>query len=112
MIKSRKIRAGLYAVTAGPRTLHVEQIRTDTPGYGVENRWWISDADNLGRVHFDSASTKAEALAGIAYAHKHGHLGFAAACDCMTEEDPLTGDERVLTHSSTCALHPDFGFSA
>lgn len=28
-------------------------------------------------------------------------------CGCMTEEDPLSGDEKVMTHSSTCHLHPE-----
>ena len=32
-----------------------------------------------------------------------------SACDCMTEEDPETGEERVMTHSASCSDHPMFG---
>ncbi|AXH46934.1 hypothetical protein I5G67_gp098 [Mycobacterium phage Aminay] len=62
---SQKIRAGLYRVTAGHRVLHVEQIRTELAGYGVENKWWITEADDYGRVWFDPEHTKADALAAI-----------------------------------------------
>jgi hypothetical protein len=70
MIKSRKIRAGLYAITAGNRTLHLEQVRTEIPGYGVENLWRITEADDLGRTYFDPETTKAGALAAIKSAHQ------------------------------------------
>ncbi len=63
-----RLRAGLYRATAADRILHVEQIRTDTPGYGVENRWWISEADNGGMVCLDPTETKADAIASIRWA--------------------------------------------
>lgn len=64
-VHTRRNRAGLYTVSVGNRTFTVEQIRTDTPGYGVENRWWISEADDLGSVCFDPEPTKAKAIAAI-----------------------------------------------
>ena len=72
--RTRKIRAGLYEITAGNRTLNVEQIRTEIPGYGVENLWRITEADDLGRVHFDPCYTKAQAVAAINFASQNGAI--------------------------------------
>jgi hypothetical protein len=63
---STRIRAGLYRVDAGGRVFHVEQIRTDTEGYGVENRWWISTVDDEPDPLLDPAPTKGDALHDIA----------------------------------------------
>lgn len=30
-------------------------------------------------------------------------------CDCMVEDDPITGEERVMTHSANCIDHPMYG---
>lgn len=61
-----RIRAGLYRAAAADRVFHVEQIRTDTPGYGVETRWWISAADDGAEPYLDPTTTKADALYDIA----------------------------------------------
>lgn len=71
-MKCRKIRAGLYEIAAGGRILTIEQIRTEIPGYGVENLWHITEADDGARVHFDPCYTKAEAIEAIHYAHQNG----------------------------------------
>jgi hypothetical protein len=62
-IKTARIRAGLYQVTSSNgRVYRIEQIRTETPGYGVENLWWISAADNGAELYIDPQATKADAL--------------------------------------------------
>jgi hypothetical protein len=38
----------------------------------------------------------------------YGTLVEGLGCDCMTEEDPDTGEEKVLTHSLSCPLHPEY----
>jgi hypothetical protein len=45
---------------------HVEQIRTDLDGYGVENRWWINTVDDGPDPLLDPAPTKRDALDDIA----------------------------------------------
>ncbi len=64
--KVSKIRAGLYHVAAGDRAFHVEQIRTEAPGFGVESLWWITAADGGPDLMLDPTRTKADAVADIA----------------------------------------------
>jgi len=65
-IVSKRIRAGLYEVTTDTgRTFTVEQIRTDTPGYGVERRWWVNPSDDGPHPVFDPFATKGDALDAI-----------------------------------------------
>lgn len=65
-VTSTRIRPGLYRVTSAGRMFHVEQIRTDLDGYGVENRWWINSVDDGPDPMLDPAPTKRDALADIA----------------------------------------------
>jgi hypothetical protein len=66
--KTARIRAGLYQVTSSNgRVYRIEQIRTETPGYGVENLWWVSEADNGTQPFIDPQPTKADAVAAIAW---------------------------------------------
>lgn len=62
---STRVRPGLYMVTARERTFHVEQIRTDLAGYGVENKWWVTACDSGSDPYFDPFYTKADALQAI-----------------------------------------------
>jgi len=60
-----RVRAGLYRAAAADRVFTIEQIRTETPGYGVETRWWISAADNGPEPYLDPTATKADAIHDI-----------------------------------------------
>lgn len=67
-MKSTRIRAGLYRVTTDTgRVFMVDQVRTDTPGYGVEYNWWITAADDGPEPWIDPQPTKRDALDAISY---------------------------------------------
>lgn len=67
-MRSKRIRAGLYEITtATGRVFWVEQVRTETPGYGVEHNWWVNAADDGPEPLIDPQPTKRDALAAISY---------------------------------------------
>jgi hypothetical protein len=61
-VVSRRERAGSYFVTAGERQYRVQQLRTDTPGYGVEHNWRVLAQEGTEQPTFDPFATKGEAL--------------------------------------------------
>jgi hypothetical protein len=43
----------------------------------------------------------------VARAVRHADACRGRQCECMTEPDPITGQEKVLIHSGGCPEHPD-----
>lgn len=100
---------GFYTADTSKGHYEINRVTLD------DGDWWI--VEYPGGVISDTAFTLAEARAWAEADINDGEANdsfpveaSAPQCSCMTERDPLDpdGPERVLIHSLSCPLHPDY----